>query len=65
MSPSDSTNLIDTPIANKLGHNRGLIFNEEQGSMEKFRPFDFPLDTWLDETKSTLAAKRRAEVEQS
>ncbi|MCG8583890.1 MAG: hypothetical protein MI757_04170, partial [Pirellulales bacterium] len=59
MSPADSTNLIDTPIANKLGHNRGLIFNEEQGSMEKFRPFDFPPQEWLDEVKATLAGKKK------
>ena len=65
MSPADSTNLIDTPIANKLGHNRGLIFNEEQGSMEKFRPFDFPPQQWLDETKATLVAKKPSSIAQN
>jgi len=43
MSASDSNNLIDNPIANQLGFQRALLYNEEQGVIEKFRyyaPFE-------------------------
>lgn len=42
MSAADSSNLIDSPAAGKLGMNRGLLFNEEQGTLEKFRPYRMP-----------------------
>jgi hypothetical protein len=43
MSASDSSNLIDSPEANRLGHFRALLFSEERGVIEKFRPYG-PLD---------------------
>lgn len=42
MSASDSSNIIDTPVAGKLGMNRGLLFNEELGTLDKFRPYRMP-----------------------
>lgn len=42
MSASDSSNLIDSPEAGKLGMNRGLLYNEELGTLEKFRPYRMP-----------------------
>ena len=39
MSATDSSNLIDTTLANKLGQNRALFYSEEQGIMEKLRPY--------------------------
>lgn len=39
MSASDSSALIDSPAANRLGPHRALLFSEEQGILEKFRPF--------------------------
>ncbi len=44
MSAADSSNLIDSPAAGKLGMNRGLLFNEELGTLEKFRPYRLPND---------------------
>jgi hypothetical protein len=57
MSATDSSNLIDSPAANKLGANRALAYSEEQGSMEKFRPYAVPDAKWLAEVKAKLAAK--------
>lgn len=57
MSATDSSNLIDSPAANKLGSNRALAYSEEQGSMEKFRPYALPNDKWLAEVKEKLVAK--------
>jgi hypothetical protein len=60
MSATDSSNLIDSPTANKLGANRALAYSEEQGSTEKFRPYALPNEKWLSEVKQTLAAKSQA-----
>ncbi len=57
MSASDSSNLIDSPEANRLGLYRALLFSEERGVIEKFRPYG-PLDSaWLARLKSTLGQK--------
>ncbi len=42
MSATDSSTLIDSPMANRLGFHRALFFSEEQGLLEKFRPYAFP-----------------------
>ncbi len=39
ISPADSSNLIDSPAASRLGTNRGLLHSEELGLLEKFRPY--------------------------
>jgi hypothetical protein len=57
MSAADSSNLIDSPAANKLGPNRALSFSEEQGTMEKFRPYGLPTEEWLSRTSHHLRAK--------
>ncbi|HEY0007325.1 MAG TPA: FtsK/SpoIIIE domain-containing protein, partial [Tepidisphaeraceae bacterium] len=54
MSANDSSNLIDSPVANKLGFFRALAFSEEQGVMEKFRPYGLPPASWLAEYKAKL-----------
>ena len=57
MSANDSSNLIDSPLANRLGFHRALAFSEEQGTMEKFRPYALPDSEWLTRVKTTLTAK--------
>jgi len=57
MSANDSSNLIDSPAANKLGVNRAMIYSEEQGTMEKFRPYALPDKEWLDRLQTALARK--------
>lgn len=53
MSATDSTSLIDSPAASRLGPNRGLLFVEETGVAEKFRPYAFSADlSWLARTPS-------------
>ncbi|MBN2375079.1 MAG: hypothetical protein JXD22_01665 [Sedimentisphaerales bacterium] len=49
MSASDSSQLIDSPLANRLGFHRALFYSEEQGLGEKFRPFQLPDKHWLSE----------------
>jgi hypothetical protein len=57
MSATDSSNLIDSPAANKLGSHRALAYSEEQGTMEKFRPYALPDAAWLEEVRKRLAIK--------
>jgi hypothetical protein len=42
MSAADSATLIDSAAANKLGAYRAIHFSEEQGVIEKFRPYALP-----------------------
>ncbi|MBN2210109.1 MAG: hypothetical protein JW709_01820, partial [Sedimentisphaerales bacterium] len=42
MSAADSSLLIDSPAANTLGPHRALLFSEERGTLEKFRPYAPP-----------------------
>ena len=42
MSANDSSTLIDTPAASKLGENRALYYSEEENRIEKFRPYGVP-----------------------
>lgn len=47
MSANDSSNLIDSTAAGNLGQHRGLLYSEETGQVEKFRPYAVPDDDWL------------------
>jgi len=55
MSAADSSNLIDSPAANKLGFHRALAYSEEQGVVEKFRPYGLPSAEWLDHVTRRMA----------
>ena len=49
MSASDSSNLMDSPVASRLGPNRAILHMVDQGSNEKFRPYGPPPPEWLDD----------------
>ncbi len=55
MSAADSSNLIDSPAANKLGFYRALSYSEEQGFMEKFRPYAMMDGDWLENVKKQFS----------
>ncbi len=57
MSANDSGVLIDSPAGNKLGPYRALAYSEEQGTIEKFRPYALPTKPWLDRLKETMAKR--------
>jgi DNA segregation ATPase FtsK/SpoIIIE-like protein len=57
MSVADSSNLIDNPLAAKLGLHRALFASEEDGRLEKFRPYGLPPDSWLDWVKQQFEGK--------
>ncbi|MEO0531825.1 MAG: FtsK/SpoIIIE domain-containing protein, partial [Planctomycetota bacterium] len=58
MSAADSSHLIDSPAASDLQMHRALLYNDETGQAEKFRPYGSPTDEWLDRVRE--AAVQRA-----
>ena len=57
MSGNDSSQLVDSPAASKLGPQRALFIHEETGTLEKFRPYSFPTEEWLAGVSAKLAAR--------
>lgn len=55
MSATDSSHLIDSPAAGRLGPNRALLSLEDQGTLEKFRPYGPPSSEWLNRVRQGLA----------
>jgi hypothetical protein len=47
MSENDSYNFVESSAANKLGDHRALLYNDEKGTGEKFRPYAVPSQQWL------------------
>lgn len=47
MSPNDSSHLMDSPAAARLGRHRALLLTEESERPEKFRPYGIPPAEWL------------------
>ncbi|MEW4567478.1 FtsK/SpoIIIE domain-containing protein [Tautonia sp. JC769] len=57
MSSADSSTLIDSPLANRLGMQRALLVSEEAGQFEKFRPYGPPSEQWAREAIGRLARR--------
>ena len=57
MNANDSSSLIDSPAASRLGRNRALYVTEEMPQPEKFRPYGLPAFDWLRETKELFARR--------
>lgn len=58
MSQEDSMNLVDSPDASRLGPYRALLFNEESGQTEKFRPYGLPTEQWLQQAITLIQCKQ-------
>lgn len=57
MSAGDSSHLIDTPAASDLQMHRALLYNDETGQAEKFRPYGAPTDEWLKRVKESAVQR--------
>ncbi|MFG0330997.1 MAG: FtsK/SpoIIIE domain-containing protein [Phycisphaerales bacterium] len=57
MSAADSSQLIDSADASRLGLRRALYFSEEAGLMERLRPYAAPNPEWLDGVLNTLRSR--------
>ena len=49
MNANDSSNLMDSPMAARLGAQRAFFYSEDQGKMEKFRPYGLLTPSFLGE----------------
>ena len=56
MNANDSSSLVDSPLAGRLGENRALLYRGDLGTLEKFRPFSPPAVDWLKKLSSPPAA---------
>ena len=59
MNANDSSSLMDSPEASRLGVHRALFYDEGQGRMEKFRPYGLPSNEWLAWAKEQLHQRPR------
>jgi Cdc6-like AAA superfamily ATPase len=57
MSANDSSTLIDTPLASRLGAHRAYFYSEEHGQVEKFRPYRLASAEWLGELRDRFARR--------
>ncbi|MEN6459688.1 MAG: FtsK/SpoIIIE domain-containing protein [Thermoguttaceae bacterium] len=57
MNGNDSSALMDTPEATKLGVHRAILYDEGQGVAEKFRPYGLPSNEYLARLKQRLRGR--------
>jgi hypothetical protein len=57
MSANDSANLMDSPAASRLGTHMAILYSEEQGQAEKFRPYGVPSQAWLGWVEERLVSR--------
>jgi DNA segregation ATPase FtsK/SpoIIIE, S-DNA-T family len=43
MTPTDSSNLMDSAAASQLGPHRAVLYDDNRGEAERFRPYAWPL----------------------
>jgi DNA segregation ATPase FtsK/SpoIIIE, S-DNA-T family len=60
MSTNDSASLCDDPKASTLGLHRALLYNEQEGYLETFRPYALPSAEWIDQAGRKLSALAKA-----
>jgi hypothetical protein len=60
VSATDSSTLIDSPSASKLGPQRALLHREDAGTQEKFRPYAFPSGSWIAKVAVTPSTQSAA-----
>ena len=54
MNATDSSSLMDSPDAARLGVHRAIFYDGGHGQMEKFRPYGLPSAQWLAEVRRQL-----------
>ncbi len=57
LSQTDSSTLIDSPAAARLGPQRALLYSEELGTIEKFRPWLLPTEEFLERVRGALSSR--------
>lgn len=60
MSAADSTSLIDSPAAGRIGEQRAVFYRDDLGTQVKFRPYGKPAAEWIEWSTEQLAAEKAA-----
>ncbi len=47
LNQTDSASLIDTPVAAALSPGRAILYRDQTGTADRFRPFNWPSTAWL------------------
>ncbi len=47
LNQTDSASLIDTPVAAALSPGRAILYRDQTGTADRFRPFNWPSNEWL------------------
>ena len=63
MNQTDSASLVDSPVAASLGPGRALLYRDQTGAVEKFRPFAWPSAEWLSEVVRWQDGQTRTELD--
>ncbi len=58
MSAADSTAMIDSPEASRIGLQRTIFSSEDAGVLEKFRPYGPPDRLWLESALDQLRSRQ-------
>ena len=59
MSATDSSELIDSPAANRLGLYNAMLYSVQTGGTEKFRPYALPDMDLIEELGKNLSSRAR------
>ena len=62
MNANDSSSLMDSPEASRLGVHRAIFYDEGQGLVEKFRPYGLPSAEWLAWVKRQFEKRGQSEL---
>jgi ABC-type multidrug transport system fused ATPase/permease subunit len=65
MSANDSSNLMDSPAAGRLGSHRAYLYSDDRGEAEKFRPYGMPSEDWLDRVAQGMSRHQGVVPEES
>ncbi len=57
MSMADSSSLVDSPAAARLGMDRALLADDDSGTAEKFRPYPTPPEGYLAHVAAALRSR--------
>ena len=47
LNQTDSSSLMDTPAASSLTQGRAILYRDQTGTADRFRPFNWPSQAWL------------------
>lgn len=56
-SATDSSTLIDSTVASDLGPNRAVLYSDERGTTEKYRPWSIPSEAFIADAVARLSRR--------